>query len=219
MAIKGLIFDFDGLILDTETPEFEEWQAIYLEHSVDLPMNVWAAGIGTHEAAFDPATYMETLLGRPVDHTTLRAEQRQRSLERIRQQSPRPGISEILRSAREAGLKLGVASSSPVSWVHSFLQSIGLYAQFDAIVCRDHVERVKPFPDLFLRCAQELGIEPAETIVFEDSPNGLRAAINAGIFCVAIPNPVTLQLDLSHANLILSRADAIPWAEVLRKAE
>lgn len=216
MTIRGLIFDFDGLILDTETPEFEIWQEVFQVYSQSLPLSEWQAALGASFAAFDPVNYLSAKLNIPLDHAGIHADHRRRSLERIHLKSPQPGIAETIQLAKARGLKLGVASSSPVSWVHPLLQHLSLFDYFDQILCRDHVAKVKPDPELYQRCTAELGLTPAEVIVFEDSPNGIRAANAAGIFCVALPNTLTRQLDIRHADLILDQIDAIPFDDLLQ---
>ncbi len=218
MAIKGLIFDFDGLILDTETPEFEVWQEIFQSYGTHLPLNEWQAALGASFAAFDPVVYLSNQIGVTLNQSAIHADHKKRSLERIYLQPPQPGIPETLKHAQKLGLKLGVASSSPVHWVHSLLLHLELFGYFDQIICKDHVQKIKPDPELFLRCCAELGLTRQEAIIFEDSPTGIRAANAAGIFCVAIPNSLTRQLDTGHADLQLTRIDEIPLEELLCKA-
>jgi HAD superfamily hydrolase (TIGR01509 family) len=218
MSIKGLIFDFDGLILDTETPEYDVWQEIYQSYGSSLPILEWQAALGASLDAFDPVKFLSQKIGQDLDRDAIFSNHRQRSHELILRQPARPGIPETLKRARSMGLRLGVASSSPIHWVHSHLEHLGLKDYFEKIVCRDHVQKVKPDPELFLRCAQELGLMKNEAIIFEDSPNGIRAANASGIFCVAVLNPLTCQLDTSHANLVLERIDEIPLEELCLRA-
>jgi HAD superfamily hydrolase (TIGR01509 family) len=218
MAIKGLIFDFDGLILDTETPEFDVWQEIFQTYGSQLPLNEWQAALGASFAAFDPVIYLSNKLGTALDRDAILKDHKQRSLERIHKQPAQPGIPETLKRAQLLGLKLGVASSSPAHWVHPLLKHLSLFEFFDVILCKDHVTRIKPDPELFIRCAEELGLANSEAIVFEDSPNGICAANAAGIFCVAVANPITRQLNTDHADLKLERIDQIPLEELLLKA-
>jgi HAD superfamily hydrolase (TIGR01509 family) len=218
MEIKGLIFDFDGLIVDTETPEFIVWQEVFETYGLQLPLSEWQAALGASFAAFDPVIYLSQKTGRDVDHQAIHKDHRQRSLDRILQMPAQPGIQSTLDKARQSGLKLGVASSSPQDWVEPLLKHLDIFGYFEKIICRDHVQKIKPDPELFLRCAQELGLTGSEVIIFEDSPNGIQAANAAGIFCVAIPNTLTRQLDISHADLILDRIDEIPLEELFLKA-
>jgi HAD superfamily hydrolase (TIGR01509 family) len=215
MAIKGLIFDFDGLILDTETPEYDDWQDIFQSYGAILTLDEWKACLGIPHG-FDPVGNLTQKTGLILDSESMLKEHHQRTLDRIHCQPPRPGIPETLAKARELGLKLGVASSSSVRWVFPLLKRLGIFDQFDVVLCRDHVEKIKPDPELFLTCAAKLGVAPSEAIVFEDSPTGISAANAAGIFCVAVPNLLTGQLDIDHANLRLERIDQIPLEELLK---
>jgi HAD superfamily hydrolase (TIGR01509 family) len=203
--IKALIFDFDGLILDTETPELEAWQAVYHEHGHELSAQTWGQIVGgTAASTFNPATHLENLSGRKLDHASLHERVRTDSLAIIHRDKPRPGVEAILRAAKSRGLKLAVASSSPHAWVDGHLTRIGLFGFFDAVKCSEDVRHTKPFPDLFLAALEALGVQASEAVVFEDSPNGIIAARRAGIFAVAIPNPLTAQLRFEGENLRLN---------------
>lgn len=217
--IKGLIFDFDGLILDTETPEFVVWQEIFQGYGQNLPINEWQAAVGASFASFEPVAYLASKIDRPLDRDAIHAVHRQRSLEIIQRQPTQPGVVEFLREASQSHLRLGIASSSPTQWVIPFLKRLELEKYFSKVVCKDHVTNIKPHPELFLRCAAELGVEKHEAIIFEDSPNGICAAAAAGIFCVAVPNALTRQMDLSQADLILDRIDQLPLEKLLLLAD
>jgi len=206
-AIRAIVFDFDGLILDTEGPEFQAWGEIYAAHGVRLDLATWAVCIGTANV-FDPYADLEARVGRPVERDEVRARRRQRNHELLAVQEVQPGVVDYLARAKDLGLGLGVASSSPRSWVAGHLERLGLLESFDCLSCADDVDRVKPDPDLYLLALARLGVSANQAIALEDSPNGILAAKRAGIFCVAIPNPLTSQLSLDHADLrIRSLAD------------
>lgn len=207
--IKALIFDFDGLILDTETPEFESWREIYREFDQDLSMEMWGQIVGGVAASsFRPYPYLETLTGRDLAPLNLSARAAAQSLARIHALPPLPGVLEMLNAAQQAGLRLAVASSSRHRWVDEHLTRLGLYPFFETIQCADDVSRTKPEPDLYLAALAALGVSPLEAIAFEDSPNGVRAARSAGLFVITIPNQVTAQLTFTHESLRLrSMAD------------
>jgi beta-phosphoglucomutase-like phosphatase (HAD superfamily) len=112
-------------------------------------------------------------------------------------------VEQYISEAKRLGLKLGVASSSDCPWVYRHLERLGLREQFDSIKCRDDVEKVKPSPDLYLAVLDDLGVGPREAIALEDSPHGITSAQAAGLFCVAVPNPLTRQLSTDHADLQL----------------
>ena len=218
MKIKALLFDFDGLIVDTETPEFQVWQSIYREYGHELTAEQWGQIVGGWGISdFDAATHLVELVGDGLNVEELRARHRSESDALTLLQPILPGVVDYLDKARRLGLCLAIASSSPHSWVDTHLTRLGLYHRFDSIVCADDVPpgRTKPNPDLFLMALQRLEVQPSEAIVFEDSPNGVRAAKNAGIFAVAVPNPVTVRLKIEDADLTLNSLNDLPLQDML----
>jgi HAD superfamily hydrolase (TIGR01509 family) len=202
MQIQALIFDFDGLILDTETPEVEVWQAIYREHGHELPVDEWAKTIGGYGlSTFDAAAHLNQLTG--LDAASLRTRYRRESEVRIQANPILPGVLDLLTAGHARGLRLAVASSSSHAWVDSHLARLGLADRFDRVICSDDVApgRTKPNPDLFLLALDQLKVPKEAVVVFEDSPNGVCAAKSAGIFVVAVPNPLTIRLGVDGANL------------------
>jgi HAD superfamily hydrolase (TIGR01509 family) len=212
--IRALIFDFDGLILDTEMPEFLTWQEIYREYERDLPFAVWAQCIGTAEG-FNPYDYLEAQLGRPVPRETITTRRRARCAELLQEQTVLPGVQDYIADAKRLGLRLGVASSSTRRWVSGHLARLGLEAHFACMSCSDDVLRTKPDPALYQLALQALGVQAEQAIALEDSPNGILAAKRAGIFCVAIPNALTRQLVLDQADLCLTSLADLPLEQLL----
>ena len=216
--IKALIFDFDGLILDTETPDYIVWQEIYAEHGARLPIELWGQLIGGAGATdFDAAIHLEKLLGHPVDRPALNALWRAHSDELIAHQPIQPGVKDYLDDARRLGLRLAIASSSPHKWVDMYLADLGLLDYFEAILCAEDVRRVKPDPGLFLVALSALHLRAEEVIVFEDSPNGVKAAKSVGIFTVAVPNYLTRQLKVEGADILLNSLARMTLAGLLEQ--
>ena len=214
--IKALIFDFDGLILDTETPEFEVWREIYREHDHDLNIEMWGQIVGGMAASnFRPHPYLETLTGRDLTPLNLSARAAEQSLAHILSLRPLPGVLAMLNAAQRMGLRLAVASSSRHRWVDGHLARLGLDPFFEAVRCSDDVAATKPQPDLYLSALDALGVNPLEAIAFEDSPNGVSAARSAGIFVVSIPNPVTAQLTFTGESLRLTSMADLTLEELL----
>ena len=213
--LRAVLFDFDGTILDTETPEFEEWRASFRARGHDLTLEVWQHSLGT-VGAYDPCAHLADLTGTPFDHDALRKEVYARHQTRCEAQPLLPGVASRAREARAAGLKTAVASSSLSSWVEGWLARHGIRDLFDAVCTRDEVRQVKPAPDLFLLAAARLGVPPAQCLVFEDSPNGIRAAQRAGMRCVAVPNALTRQLTLPDPDLVVSSLAERPLVEMLQ---
>ncbi|MBL8673296.1 MAG: HAD family hydrolase [Rhodospirillales bacterium] len=219
MPVRALIFDFDGTILDTETPEFESWRLEYALFGVELPRALWAAMIGTHDtSAFEPYGYLEATIGAPLDRERLRARRRAAMGDLIAAERPRPGIEDWIAAARGRGMGLAVASTSRRDWVERHLGGAGLGDAFDHLACGDEVERVKPAPDLYHLALDRLGVDPRAAIAIEDSPNGVAAAKAAGLFCIAVPNPMTADLDLSAADIRVDSLAGLDLAEALRAA-
>jgi HAD superfamily hydrolase (TIGR01509 family) len=212
--IRALIFDFDGLILDTEMPEFQTWQETYRTHGCELPFDLWATCIGT-TGGFDPYAHLEAQLRCVLDRETLRVQHRQRCDARIQAQTVLPGVHDYIAAARQLGLRLGVASSSSRAWVHGHLTRLELHTHFTCIKCRDDVHCTKPDPALYHAALAALAVRPEEAIALEDSPNGILAAKRAGLFCVAVPNPLTRQLPLEQADLQLPSLTALPLEQLL----
>ena len=197
--VKALIFDFDGLIVDSESPGFQAWSEVYAAHGCSLPFDKYATCIGTIHG-FDLHGYLEEQTGRTFDRSTLEAACNKRWLQLMIAQPLLPGVASCISSARARGLKLAVASSSTHDWVSRNLKKFQLLDSFDAICTRDYVDAVKPDPALYLLALERLGIEAAEAIAFEDSPHGVQAAKRAGIFCIAVPNVLTKRLSLDLAD-------------------
>jgi HAD superfamily hydrolase (TIGR01509 family) len=217
--IQAVIFDFDGLILDTEVPEFQTWQEIYQAHGCELALEVWATGLGTSADAFDPYTHLEAQAGCPIDREAIQRLRRQRYQELLGTKSVLPGVREYIAEAKRLGLHLGVASSSSRAWVVGHLTELGLSAYFDCIKCRDDVPRVKPDPALYQAVVEAFTLQPFQAVALEDSPNGIAAAKRAGLFCVAVPNPLTRQLSLAHADLLINSLADLPLQHLLERVQ
>jgi len=206
MKTKALLFDFDGLILDTETPEFQVWQTIYREYGHELAAEQWGQIVGGWGISdFYASSHLAKLAGDGLNAEKLRARHRSESDALTLLQPILPGVVDYLDEARRLDLRLAIASSSPHSWVDTHLTRLDLYHRFEAVICADDVSpgRTKPNPDLFLLALKRLEVQPSEAIVFEDSPNGVKAAKAAGIFAVAVPNPMTAKLNIVGADFTL----------------
>ena len=225
MKIQALIFDFDGLILDTEEPIFRSWQELYQSYQLNLCLESWADTIGRseEEAPFDPKLDLDERLGERLgyrlDWGEIGPRRRQRELELIAAQPVLPGVEDYLKSARRLHIKIGLASSSDIRWVSGHLERLGLLDYFDCLRTSDDVLHTKPAPDLFLAVLECLEVRPQEALVLEDSPNGILAARKAGIFCVAVPNRLTSHLNVDQANLILNAMSDLPLEDLLALAE
>lgn len=214
--IRALIFDFDGLLIDTETPALTSWQKVYTAHGQELTLELWQHALGRRGGeGFVPLEYLATLIGNTFDVETVRAKRGEHKMQLCEAESLRPGVLETLTKAKELGLMCTVASSSPRSWVEGWLAKHNALEHFAFTRTGDDVEKVKPSPDLFLSVASQLGVQPNECLVFEDSPNGTLAALNAGMPCVVVTNPVTEGLEFPRHSLKLKRMDEMRLEEIL----
>jgi HAD superfamily hydrolase (TIGR01509 family) len=215
-TLSAVILDFDGLILDTESPIFGAWQAAFAKRGQELRLEEWQHALGTFRG-FDPVARLSELLGEALDRDALEAEVRGPYLAACEAQPVMPGVVSLLEQARSLGLGTAVASSATRGWVTGWLGKHGIAGHFDRVCGREDVPRVKPEPDLFLLAALRLGVAPPACLVFEDSPNGIRAARAAGMRCVAVPNPVTRPLDLGGPDLVLASLDEASLPDVARR--
>jgi putative hydrolase of the HAD superfamily len=216
--IKALIFDFDGLIVDTEWPDYESWQQVYQRHGCTLAVEKWGQIVGGNGASdFDPHEHLEQLCGKPLDREEVWISRRKQYLDMLTSQPILPGVLDYVDDAERRGLQLAIASSSPENWVRGHLARLGLYQRFGVIKTADDVKRTKPDPELFQVTLEALSAKPNEAVVFEDSPNGVNAAKATGIFTVAVPNQLTEQLHFEGADLRLDSLTAMSLGELLQQ--
>ena len=216
--IKALIFDFDGLIIDSESPEFEAWQELFAEYGRELGPELWADLVGRPPTHFDLYGYFCKHIDPVLDVEKLRQDRRARVIALTIAQPILPGVEEYLRGATALGLKIGMASSSSRDHVRGHLERLELLHYFQSIRCFEDTERHKPDPTPYLKVIEDLGVNADEAIALEDSPHGIAAAKAAGIFCVAVPNPITCRLPLGHADHRLTSLAEEPLEKIILRA-
>lgn len=218
--IKALLFDFDGLLMDTETPEVRIWEEIYARHGVDFPLDLWIHSVvGASAANFDAAAHLASVTGQDLDLPALRQYARTTRLEIQSQLPALPGADAILAAARSLNLRLAIASSSPHWWVDGYLRQLKIASFFEFVICREDVVNVKPAPDLYLKAIESVQFPAEECLAFEDSPNGVLAAQRAGLRVVGVPNAITSQAGRLPADLVLSSLDEIPLEKILERID
>jgi HAD superfamily hydrolase (TIGR01509 family) len=213
--IHAIIFDFDGLILETEEPTYKSWQEVYQSFGYPLPFETFSSMVGTTHGDFDPRAELERLVKRSLNWEEIEKERRVIENALIEAQPILPGVEDYLRDARILGLKMGIASNSPSPWVTKYLTQHGLQDCFDTISTSDYVHHLKPDPALYLSALNGLRIQADEAFALEDSPLGIRSAKAAGLFCVAVPNELTRMLDLSQADFKLGSLAEMPLEKLL----
>ncbi|HET7573389.1 MAG TPA: HAD-IA family hydrolase [Gaiellaceae bacterium] len=217
MAIRAFLFDFDGLVLDTEVASRAGWELLYREHGHELPPARWAQVVGTH-GAWDPMEHLEELVGEPLERDALNERRFAHELALIEAEELRPGIGDYFAFVRERGLLRAIVSSASRRWIDMHLHRLEQAVGWDAICTADRdASRAKPAPTLYLEALELLGVTAGEAVAFEDSPNGVAAAKAAGIFCVAVPNDVTRDLGLDAADLVLDSLADLPPDELVAR--
>ena len=215
IPFRAIVFDFDGLIVDSEQPIYEAYRTLFAEHGATLPLSVWQEVIGSSTANAAAFVHLENSIGRKVDREAMRQQARAIRGEGTLRLPPRAGVAELIAEARQAGLALAVASSATFAWVNGHLDRLGLLSSFDALCTRDDVEETKPHPALYQLAVERLGVAPHEAFAIEDSPNGITSAKAAGLRCVAAPNPLTAGMDLHHADCVLPSLAGVSLADMV----
>jgi len=213
-VIRALVFDFDGLILETEMPALQSWVEIYREHGHEVPMDRWHSYIGS-DRGFEPVDYLAALVGEGLDRAVTQQRRDARKAELIEALDVMVGVRQYVDDAKRFGLGLAIASSSSRAWVLGHLERLRIRALWDAVLCREDVANTKPAPDLYRAAVAALGVAPVDAVAFEDSPNGIAAAKGAGLRCVAVPNALTADLDLGRADLLVASLAEMPLERLL----
>lgn len=200
--IRGVVFDFDGVVIDTEVPEFRAWAAVYGVYGCQLDIAEWAVRIGTRDA-FDP---YQTLCARATKPVPTESEV-YRHKQVITSSWPRPkvlpGVRDWLAQCRALSLPVAIASSSTPEAIAWHLHRVRLRGHFQHIACCDGILRPKPSPDTYLAACHALDVRPSDVLAVEDSPNGVASAKAAGAKCLAVPHALTRSLDLSGADVVI----------------
>ena len=213
--IRAIIFDFDGTIIDTETAWYKVFKDAYKKYGVDLSLATYSQCLGTSLQSFNPYTHLSTHHGISMDLEEFRTTIQQNYAKLIDQELMRPGILNLLQEAKLAGLKIGLASSSHRDWIDKFVDQLGIRDYFECYCTADTVSNVKPDPELYLQALGQLGVNPNEAIAIEDSPNGARAAVAAGLHTVVIKNTLTKQLSFSQGHYTIESLEHYGLRELI----
>ena len=199
----AVIFEFDGLLVDTEYAIYSSWERVFASCGHPLPLDLFNQCLGSGYTHWNPGEHLEKLTGRAPTGKPSAGAPMGRNRQDHGNARPPAGAGELIRNLGEAGTPMGVASSSSHRWVDGWLNRLGIMPYFQTVVCRDDGLPVKPDPALFLKAAENLGKSPSECLVLEDSQNGTTAAHRAGMPVISVPNRVTEQADFSLATSII----------------
>ena len=211
--IRALIFDFDGLILDTETPLIDSYAEVHRAHGVAFDRAVFVRSVGHADYAFDPWHGFSP----HADRAALEAERKKWKDALLLRQPILPGVAAILDATRAHGLRVGLASNSEHWWVDAHLQRLGLFEHFEFIACREDAPSPKPEPDLYKLVLARFGLRGHEAIAFEDSHTGSLAAKRANLYTIAVPNPSTAHHDFAHVDLRVASLAELDLAGLLAR--
>lgn len=197
----AIVFDFDGLICDTEGAQVAAVAARFEAHGATFPLDRWMQTIGTSTPEDNWVPWLAEQVAGNFDAFRAFRDFQAHNRELVLALKPNPGIESVLDMAASAGVPVAIASSSPSTWIEPLLVNLGLRSAFEIVVSREQVVHAKPAPDLYLLALKRLGLSSADSVVaLEDSRNGSLAAVAAGLHCVAVPGAVTAQQDFSHVQ-------------------
>ncbi len=202
MKLQAVVFDFDGLVVDTETPEYTTWAEVFADYGQQLSVSEWGKSVGAAPGTWTATEFLETLIG-PYDKEKVKADHKARLKAKTENLKPMPGILEWVEDLKRNRIPYGIASSSVAEWVNRFLEGAGLSGVFPIIVTRSEVLRAKPNPDLYLEACRQLNADPMYAAALEDSTNGIKAAKAAGMWGIAVPCPVTVTFDFTMADKVV----------------
>ena len=213
MTSPALIFDFDGLLVDTESSALLAWREQFAVHELVFPLEVWHQYIGSQGSQ---QAMMEEIRPAASSSSTSNCSRSGESGTTASSVQSRcgPALRPSSTRRRAGGARFAVASSATRDWLDQQLGRLGIHDRFEVICARDN-GRVKPAPDIYLAAIAALGVDASDAIAFEDSPNGITAAKAAGLYCVAVPNPVTAELPLGQADLRVDSFTDISYAELV----
>lgn len=209
--IKAVIFDFDGLLVDSEDLWYQAYKTTCAKYGGDYTEELRAETIGQGGISIILMELFNIQEDRQIFRQKVRDTFKTLTTNGLKLM---PGAREIVRQLKQ-DFPLAIGSSSHTEHIRSTINSLGLSDAFVSIVGGDQVERSKPFPDIYLKAAADIGVEPKSCLVFEDSLNGVRAAKSAGMRIVAIPSNPTSS-EFTEANWIFNNLNSVDLNRVLK---
>lgn len=215
--LDALIFDLDGLIVDTESVVHSVWLSIFTQHGCSFTETEWSHAVGG-DSHFRPLDALRERSRLPIEATASLMHTVETQIEaRLDGIAPLPGVASWMHDAIRLGVRVGVASNSPREWVEARLTQVGLRDLVEAMSCRGESSNAKPAPDIYLTACSRLGVSPHRAVAVEDSRTGVTAAKAAGLRCIAVPNHLTRHHDLSAADLIVDSLATMDFADTMKR--
>ena len=209
--LKGVIFDMDGVIINSEPQHYEAYVMFCGDYGVEFPYEIYKSFIGSTHAKV--CQYMKEHFAIPVSEEEMQEKLRQyrEYLVETKGYEEIAGIKELIKDLHKNGMKLAIASSSPEKEIHKVVKSLRLESYFTKLVSGEKVAHPKPAPDVFLKAAKELELSVEECIIIEDSGNGVKAAKAAGIPAIGFYNPDSGEQDLSKAAIVVEGFEEVDY--------
>lgn len=208
----AVLFDFDGVLVDTEWAIYQAWLRTFEMHGHELPLEVYTRCIGSDFATWSPKTHLEDLSGLAFDWHDLDARRQEEIMRDLKHQGTMLGVVGLLDQLAANGVRCAVVSSSSHAWVDGWLTRLGIFHRFETVVCRGDAPQIKPAPDLYQEAAKRLQLKPEQCLVIEDSLNGAKAAIAAEMRVWIVPNRVTTGLDFAVADRVFASLEELATA-------
>lgn len=210
--IKGAIFDMDGVITDNKEQDFTAWKRVFADFGIDLTFDGYKSFTGMKGEEI-VKRYIRLGAG-DEEATELTLRKENYFIEEIKKNKiePTEGVVRLLNDLKAAGIRMGIGTAAMKFKANAILEELGLKDFFDIIVSAEEVKKGKPDPETYLKVAQELGFETEECFVIEDAPNGIEAAKNGGIKCIAITT-THKRSELGQADRIIDSFDELVVGE------
>lgn len=209
--LKAIIFDMDGVIIDSEPQHAQAAMQVFRRHGADADYNYCASFIGSSTRAMTEDAIEKFGIPTPPDELLREMNGEKKKILKEEGYTILPGIRELIRNLYHNGFRLAIASSSSPSEIENTVKALNIKKYFTKLISSSHVEHPKPAPDSFLLALKELGVNAKETMVVEDSCFGAQAAKAAGITCVGFVNPHSGQQNLSSADVLLESFEGIDY--------
>lgn len=219
-VITALLFDFDGVIVDTEVPTYQSWRDTYAEYGFDLALADWLPAVGSGSSisgAFDAVAHLERLIGSTVDREAVIARRSQRKAELYARAPLLPGVRKRLAEAHDRGLRTAIVTRNSEDRVRAQCDRVGLEHRWNAVVCAN-AQPTMDKTELYVSALTVLGVTADRALAFEDSPAGVRAAKRARVWCAAVPNEVTRLASFDEADVVLASLEQNSLESILRMA-
>ncbi len=200
---QAVLFDFDGVIIDTEWPIYESWKRVFEGEGHELKVETYVKCIGSDFDTWSPEKYLQSLTAKSYEWDVINAKRQVELESDLVGVETLPGVRDLISRLKSDGKKLAVVSSSSHDWVDMWLEKLDLMKEMDEVVCKGDAPKIKPAPDLYMEAVKRFDLEASDCLVIEDSLNGVISAKAAGCIAMAVPSRLTSCLDFRIADVVV----------------